>query len=270
MRTEHLPHAHTAFLDRALPLLQSDPRIVGIAAAGSFVSGRLDEFSDLDLVIAVEPESTAAVSAERHQIASGLGSLVAAFTGEHVGEPRLLICLYDGEDEHPPLHVDLKFISLDDAVARVEEPTVLWERDSRLSAALEAEEAHYPMPNLGWIEDRFWVWIHYATTRIARGELFEAVDCLGFLRVEVLGPLALFEAGAQPTGVRRIETEAPSRVTQLQDTVPAYDPDSCIRALCATAELYRSLRHSVGSGLVASNQAAENTALSYLAEIAAR
>lgn len=270
METENLPDAHAEFLLRALPLLQADPRIVGVAAAGSFVSGRLDEFSDLDLVIAVEPESTDAVSAERQQIASGLGTLVAAFTGEHVGEPRLLICLFDGEDELPPLHVDLKFISLDEAVDRVDEPAVLWERDGRLSEALEAGEAHYPMPNLTWIEDRFWVWIHYATAKVARGELFEAVDCLGFLRFEVLGPLALFEAGAQPTGIRRIEIEAPSRATQLQETVAAYDPDSCIRSICAAVELYRSLRHSVGSGLVAENQAAENAAMSYLADVAAR
>ena len=38
--------------------------------------------------------------------AAGLGPLLACFTGEHVGEPRLLIALYGP----PPVHVDLKFV----------------------------------------------------------------------------------------------------------------------------------------------------------------
>ena len=126
------------------------------------------------------------------------------------------------------------------------------------------------MPDLGWIEERFWVWVHYAAQKIGRGELFEAVDFLAFLRAQVLGPLALVEAGAQPAGVRRVETAAPVRAAQLQKTVAAYDPASCIRCLYAAAELYRSLRRSVGAGSVSENEAAEKTALAYLADIAAR
>ena len=44
----------------------------------------------------------------RVQLAESLHLLLAAFTGEHVGEPRLLICLY----RSPLLHVDLKYVSL--------------------------------------------------------------------------------------------------------------------------------------------------------------
>lgn len=265
-----IPHPHASFLHRALPLLQSDRRLAGVAATGSFSSGTMDEFSDLDLVIAVEPDAMAAVTIERHHIAAGLGSLVAAFTGEHVGEPRVLICLYAGEGESSPLHVDLKFVSLPDVAARVDEPVVLWERDGRLSEALKAGEARYPMPDVVWIEDRFWVWMHYAALKVGRGELFEAVDFLAFLRARVLGPLALVEAGAQPAGVRRVEMEAPSRAAQLRETVAAYDPSSCIKCLYAAAELYRSLRRSVGDGRVIPNEAAERTAMAYLAEVASR
>ncbi|NRS94850.1 hypothetical protein DFH40_002566 [Clostridium beijerinckii] len=45
---------------------------------------------------------------ERIKIAESLGTLLSAFTGEHVGEPRLLICLCEPE----LLHVDLKFVSI--------------------------------------------------------------------------------------------------------------------------------------------------------------
>src|SRR5688500_16195877 len=82
-----------AFVDQAVPRLAEDPRVVGVAAGGSWIAGNMDEFSDVDLVIAVAPEHEAAVSRDRQAIAASLGPLLVAFTGEHVGEPRLLICL---------------------------------------------------------------------------------------------------------------------------------------------------------------------------------
>lgn len=270
MRARSIPERHATFLERALARLGEDPRIVGVAAAGSFAGSAMDEFSDLDLVIAVEPAALADVMAQRQRIAAGLGPLVAGFTGEHVGEPRVLICLYDGDAGEPPLHVDLKFVALPDAVVRVDDPVVLFEREGRLSAVLGVGEGRYPAPDLGWIEDRFWVWVHYAALKIGRGELFEAVDFLAFLRNQVLGPLILAEAGAPPAGVRRVEFAATMRAAQLRETVAAYDRDSCLRCLEAAVALYRSLRASVGAGEVVANTAAERVALAYLADIAAR
>src|SRR5438445_5441981 len=123
----------------------------------------MDEFSDLDLLVATEPSDHGSVMTDRRRIADSLGPLLAAFTGEHVGESRLLICLYDAKQ---PLHVDLKFVALPDVAIRVEDPSVLWEREGRLTRALEDGAAEYPMPILQWIEDRFWVWVHYAAAKI--------------------------------------------------------------------------------------------------------
>jgi predicted nucleotidyltransferase len=258
------------FLNRALSLLRADQRFVGVAAAGSFATGKMDEFSDLDLVIAVEPNDVQIVSAERHRIAAGLGPLVAAFTGEHVGEPRLLICLYGGDEAGYPLHVDLKFVSLPDVASRVDDLAVLWEREGRVTHALQAGEASFPSPDPQWIEDRFWVWIHYGAAKVGRGELFEAVDFLAFLRAQVLGPLVLLEAGAPPSGVRRVETAAASRAAELRATLAPYDRAGCLRSLYAAADLYRSLRHSLGPSRVVPNQTAEDMAIAYLTGIALR
>src|SRR6185369_7549899 len=135
-----LPESHREFLQRSVARLADDQRLVGVAAGGSFITKSMDEFSDLDLIIAIEPAHQAEVMSERMNIASSLGKLLAAFTGEHVGEPRVLICLY----EKPLLHVDLKFVSLDDVATRVEDPCVLWERDGRFSSALAQGKAEYP------------------------------------------------------------------------------------------------------------------------------
>lgn len=112
------------------------------------------------------------------------------------------------------------------------------------------------------------MWIHYGATKVGRGELFEAVDFLAFLRAQVLGPLMLLEAGAQPSGVRRVETVAASRAAELQATVAPYDRAECARSLYAAVELYRSLRLALGPGRVLPNQAAEHTAIAYLTGVA--
>jgi predicted nucleotidyltransferase len=255
--------SHRSTLEAAIAALKEDSRIVGVAAGGSYITGAMDEYSDLDLVIAIEPDACAAVSAERKQIAARMGKLVAAFTGEHVGEPRLLICLY----ESPLMHVDLKFVSLDDAAARVEDPVILWERDGRLAAALREDVARYPAPDLQWIEDRVWIWTHYCATKIGRGELFEALDFLSFLRSQVLGPLALAAAGARPSGVRKIEMLAPDFVAKLAATVAIHDRASCVSALEAGVRLYLELR-APHLATLNCDEHARATVMAYLAKIA--
>lgn len=250
------PNQHRAFVSRAVGTLSRDERIVGVAAAGSWADDSMDEFSDIDLVIAVEAGCVEEVTQDRNRIANSLGPLLAAFTGEHVGEPRLLICLFGP----PVLHVDLKFVSILDASRRVDQPVILWQRDQRLSKALSTADPIYPQPDEQWIEHRFWVWVHYAAAKIARGELFEAIEFLSFLRMTVLAPLALLRAGNKPTGVRRIEVRAPDFANALRRTVATHDAAACFDAIDQCVALYRSVRGNA----IDRQSAAEIEAVRYL------
>jgi hypothetical protein len=261
-----VPEPHASFLQAALARLREDPRLVGVAAGGSYLTRTMDEFSDVDLVVAVEPSAYVQVMAERRSIAASLGPLLSAFTGEHVGEPRVLICLYGP----PLLHVDLKFVALADAAQRVEDPAVLWERDGRLTAALGSGEARYPTRGLQWIEDRFWIWIHYGAGKIGRGELFEAHDMLAFLRAQVLGPLMLQTVSARPMGVRRVEKAAPGWAREMEATVAAYEPRSTAVALREAAQMYRALRGAAATPDLVVRKEAEAAAMAYLDGILAR
>jgi len=256
------PPLHRAFLERALPLFQADARLAGLAVGGSFITGAMDEHSDLDLVVVSPPETSRDVLRDGSDIAQRLGPLLAAFPGDHVGEPRLLICLYG-----PPLllHVDLKFISTDELSRRVEDPTILWDRDGALRSALSTSTAEYPRPRFQWIEDRFWVWVHSIAVKIRCGELFEAIDGLAFVRARVLGPLALHQAGAQPNGVRRVEQRVATRVSALRSTLSLHDPESCRDALVATVALYTELREQLGPPILVRRSGAEHAVRSYLA-----
>ena len=261
-----LPDAHRATLRTVLRGLAARLEILGVAAGGSFASGVMDEFSDLDLIVVVDPAAREKIAAERAVLAAEIGPLLAAFTGEHVGEPRLLICLYGP----PPVHVDLKFVVPHDLERRVEDPVVLWDRTGEVAGALARGTASYPAPDRQWIEDRFWVWIHYAAGKIGRGELFEALDLLSFVRGRVLGPLSLEEAGARPNGVRRVETDVPRRAAALRETVSAYDARDAVRAVLAAAALYRDLRGEHVAARIVHRTDAERAAMADLEAVARR
>ncbi len=234
-----LPARHQCFIEDSIPRLKIDQRIIGVAIGGSYLLHEMDEFSDLDLIVYIEPEHYAEVLKERQAIVQELGPLLESFTGEHVGEPRLLICLCGP----PLLHVDYKFVSLDDIHDKVETPVILWERDTVISEKINLKPAIFPHPDSSWIEDRFWTWIHYTATKIGRGELFEAIEAISFIRSRVLGPMILAKKRARPQGLRKIEFYA-SQPEQhsLRATLAVYDSRDCLRALRESMDLYASLR----------------------------
>lgn len=227
-----------AALDHTLAACRADDRIEALLGAGSLVTGGFDAHSDLDFVVVVRPDAHAAMLGEARAFAAGQGPLISAFTGEHVGEPRLLICLYG-----PPLvHVDLKFVTAADLDGAMERPCVLWARDA---AAMEQRVATLSlMPGSRapqWFEDRAWMWLHYSATKLLRGELFEALAALDFFREVVLGPMLCRNAGERARGLRRIEGLA-GATDKLLPTVAGHDRAALERAWRATLALYVELR----------------------------
>ncbi len=250
-------------LERIVARARELPEVLGIAAGGSFISGGMDEYSDLDLILLVEPSAWEDVMGRRVQMAQSMGPLLTSFTGEHVGEPRLLICIFGP----PMVHVDLKFMVPDMLAKRVEDPVVVWERDGAMSAALDTGTPRYPQPSLQWIEDRFWGWVHYECAKIGRGELFEAISGLDFLRTCVLGPLALMEVSARPSGVRRLEAAAPRFAEELKSSLAAYDARDIMRAMSAAIGLYRGLRDRIKESGFSRRVEVEEAAMDYLSEV---
>jgi hypothetical protein len=235
---------------------------VGVAAGGSFVTGGLDEYSDLDLIVVAASDAAGEVLRTGAALAAQLGPLLASFPGDHVGEARLVICLY----ATPLLHVDLKFVSPQELGHRVEDPAILWDRSGEVRLGLSRGQAIYPQPDPQWIEDRFWVWVHYLVVKIARGELFEALDGLSFIRRRVLGPLILLDSGLRPDGVRRVENCAPQFVAQLSAAVGAHDRASCRNALEAAVALYVKLREQYAVPGLVRRAEAEGAATAFLEE----
>jgi predicted nucleotidyltransferase len=259
-----LPPLAGPLLDRLLTVAEHDERIVGVTAGGSAVTGTMDEFSDLDLIVVCRDGDDDAVLADVRGLAAAVGPLLVAFSGDHVGEPRLLIALYGP----PLLHVDIKVIALRGLAHRVEDAHVLWERDGSVRDAMSTTGAVWPSPDGQWIEDRFWVWVHYGATKIGRGELFECLELLTLLRSAALGPLIAREHGQRPQGVRRVERHAPELVDALAATVGDHSREGCTAALGAAAQLYRALRARAADPTLERRADAEREALAFLDALA--
>ncbi|WP_345990036.1 hypothetical protein AAEU33_20520 [Chryseobacterium sp. Chry.R1] len=251
------------FANKAKEILQTDETIIGLAVGGSWISDQMDEFSDLDLIIVTEQKVTGDKNV-MIDYAKRLGNFLSAFTGEHVGEPRLLICLYD----NPLLHVDLKFVTLEEFHERVETPTILLDKNGRLQKVIDHSVSSFPYPDYQWIEDRFWIWIHYALLKVGRGEYFEAFDFLGFLRMSVFGPLLHIKNNNLPRGVRKVETDL--EVKDLEDlklTLPQYNRHSLLECLRHSVLLYRKLRNVLFGNNIILQDETEKKVMLYFEEL---
>lgn len=241
MQNQPQNHSHKIFIAHTLPKLEEDPRLLGCAVGGSWLTNEIDEHSDLDLVVVVADEHYPKVLEEMDSMTLGLGTRIAGFRGEHVGVPNMMICLY----EDPLLHVDLKFVSLSMFAERIENPEVLWERSGLLTKMIEENKPQIPHLNMQWLEDRFWTWIHYGAARVARGEIFEAIDTLAYLRSKVLGPMLCARHHRIPRGVRRLEKYCPEEAKLLETTIAPHDAKKCAEALRNAARIYVELRENL-------------------------
>ncbi len=251
------------FADKVVEIVKTNAAVTGLAAAGSYITNELDEFSDLDLILITKEK----ISDDKEMMmvyARNFGDLISGFTGEHVGEPRVLICLYD----NPLLHVDIKFLTLPEFYDRIENPVILFEREKQLTAVINSTKAEWPGLDYQWIEDRFWTWVHYACLKIGRGELLEAFDFLSFLRMTVLSPLLQVKNKKQPRGLRRVETQLSlSDLENLKITIAQYNQASVIKALENTVSVYRSLRRKLFTDKIQLQVKAEKRSMEYLKKI---
>ncbi len=251
------------FAERAVELLKKDASVIGLTVGGSWLSKELDEYADLDLILVTKTK----ISGEKHlmmQYAQGLGNLLSGFTGDHVGEPRLLVCLYD----NPLLHVDIKFLTLDEFEVRVENPVILLDTNDQLKMVIENTKAVYPYPDYQWMEDRFWIWIHYTLGKIARGELFEAIDAIGFIRANVIAQLLHIKNNGLPRAMRKVETKFQTDEIQgLKETIADYTQQSLLSSLHKIVDLYKQLRMDLFDEKIHLQAKTEIAAMKYFSEI---
>jgi predicted nucleotidyltransferase len=254
------------FVEKVANILSKDDSVIGLAVGGSWITNEMDEFSDLDLIVV----TTEKITGDKEKMlicAKRFGEFLSGFTGEHVGEARVLICLYD----NPLLHVDIKFLTLEEFHERIETPAILLDKDQQLQNVLDQTKSKFPYPDYQWIEDRFWTWVHYALLKIGRGEYVEAFDFFGFLRTVVLGPLLHIKNDNLPRGVRKVETQLHDEdFKNLKMTIPVYERKSLLDSLLNSVSLYRQLRISLFTPGIQLQKETEEKVMQYFKQIEER
>jgi predicted nucleotidyltransferase len=242
---EHLP-LHRAKLEAAAEFTETMAGVVGLVVSGSVATGSADEFSDLDLKIVTSDDAYDVSLAHREELVAACGVPVASFTAEHVGHPGMLIVLYDDL-----VHIDFYLVPLGELAEKNGGMAshVVWSRtdlEAILSEPVEAAGA-----DLAWIEARMWTWVWYTHSKILRGELYEALDALQYLRSNVLFALLAESAGMKPSGSRRAEQHVGDLGSLFARTVPALERQQVMDALRAAVEIYRKLADPLleGKGL---------------------
>jgi predicted nucleotidyltransferase len=235
---ERLP-LHRAHLEAACMAASDQDGIVGMVIGGSFASGEADEYSDLDLQLVVEDTKLQQVLGQLRDVADAAGLVVAAFTAEHVGLPNMLIVLYEDL-----IHADFEPVPL----SRLQERDaglsafVLWERGGAVSTQLPTDAAPEDLRReMAWFEDRMWTWSWYIQTKALRGELYESVDGLQYVRDKVLFRLLSLHRGEHASGSRRAEQRLGSWADRFAATVPTLSQQSALAALRGTMQLYQDL-----------------------------
>jgi predicted nucleotidyltransferase len=242
---------HRAKVEAAVRAGLDNADVVAMALAGSFAQGNADELSDVDLRLYVADAAIDRTVRGIPALSASCGTVIALFTGEHVGAPALSIVLFEDL-----VHVDFDVLSSSGAAEhnRGLPVHVLWERDG-VSALLPGADATDVAGDLRWIEDRLWTWCWYIQSKILRGELYEALDGLQYVRDQVLFRLVAFERGTRPAGARRVEDALGDREEAFAHTIPhAHAAGAALSALRAEIDLYLDL----GSPLFAQHGVSTN------------
>lgn len=193
---------HIDFTDNFKNKFIDDYRFVGLAIGGSWIGGNIDEFSDLDFYLITNPNNKNLSFEDKKLLIEPLGELLNCYENTH--DDRVMVCLYKKNSQL--LHVDIKWTDENGFKDRVENPEILFERETILSNIMQQyPSAGYPKPDLQLHENRFWTWMHYVLSKIGRGELFEAYHYLCDVRNYCLGPMLLTLHHLPGRGMRRIE-----------------------------------------------------------------
>ncbi len=236
---------HHELLERSFVRFQDDVRVIGLVAGGSLARGGADFYSDIDLYVVVRDEAFKQIFAERNSIAEVVGSPLFGFTVDPMpGGSIDHVVVYEG-----PVKFDFMYLQQSDLKP---DPkwvgcVVLKDVNGRVGAVVTRSEGLAPpqpsTQELLELNQEFWSRCWYVFGKIARGELWEALDGLHSIRGLAIVPLLDWGAERPHEGYRRLERKThPEEASRLMATVAAVERQALYEALRAEMELFRGLR----------------------------
>lgn len=199
--------SHYPELERTLvtvaEALSETPGVVGVVLSGSVALGKVDPFSDIDLLAVVTEEDFEAVWNCRRDIEATAGDVVFRIDLTEVMETSAVAFYTNGVKAHLTY---VKESSLE-VNSEYRDAVCLFSTSHSLGDWLmecQTEVDSVDLPRLDQDDHRFWFWLLQGVAKLERGEIWAAYDSLQTLRT-ILVTIRENSRGLPFQGFRRIE-----------------------------------------------------------------
>lgn len=237
--------SHKEIFSRCIKELEKDTKIKAVLLSGSFVYGKPDYFSDIDLNILVEDKFIDSVYREKDKIISRVSTVASKFPATHLPLPNRLYVVFF-EYNNDIVKVDFDFESISDFNGFDKKREVIFDRTNMLKkkfGKIDGKRQSLTKDELLDLNAKFWGWVWYSFGKIMRGEYFEAFDGIYCVRKLIINRLVLDMTESKDEGWRRIEEKYTKKLLdQFKATHSDISKESLLKSLLATITLYKNIR----------------------------
>jgi predicted nucleotidyltransferase len=241
MKSELRPN-HQDILDNFVKACQSDDRIVAALLVGSYVKGKADEHSDLDLYLITTDEAYGDFVSKRESFVRLLGEPLFM---EDFDLPGIVFLIFPDGSE-----VEVSYVRESQASQVFSEPyKVLLDKKNITASVISRErEANQDSQREKLRRLIYWFWheLSHFITAIERGQLWWAHGQLGALRLYCMNLARLrnnFSDGdIGEEGYFKIDNALPvAQLSGLQKTFPPMEQSAMFHAVLVIVGFYKEL-----------------------------
>jgi predicted nucleotidyltransferase len=260
-----------AVRDRIVEVLEADPRVQAVWLSGSFGRGEADEWSDLDLHVAVEDASFPALLEERAELYAAIDRpllIQQEMPSNSIGGGRFQLVVYPG-----PIEVDWNIGPVGEA-ERPHDSVLLVDRVEIPEWTLPPQTSDEQRRQAEWDLTFFWAMAPIAVKYAGRGETHQVASQIDLLAGAYI---SLWRLLVEPDGFdphhtslnRPLGPELTARLPRLGWTIDPPAALAVIGALCKEVEQFHPALAARGVS-IPSAMPGEVAALSAIAETVIR
>jgi hypothetical protein len=236
---------HRRVLQAVLEHFFALPNASGGILSGSTAAGGMDAHSDLDVgIVFSDDDAREEVWARRWDWE--IAPWFHRFDADHV-KPHFVIYLFE-----PGIKADICLYTQHDLPGEGGAPyAIAWDSTRRLRE-WQARVNGAPAPAVNWSnavhqDERFWAWMFYVATHVARGEYYDCAVSFYMLR-EIVESWHARLQNAHKFNVRRVEFREPGNLRErLAQCFPRPERESLRDGSLALIALQKELRPQVAS-----------------------
>ena len=240
---ESKPHPnHQAILDKFVKACQSDDRIVATLLVGSYVKGKADEHSDLDLYLITTDEAYDDFASKRESFVRLFGEPLFM---DDFGLPGIVFLIFPDGSE-----VEVSYVRESQASHVFSEPyKVLLDKKNFTAGVVTREREADQESQRGKLRRLiYWFWheLSHFISAMGRGHLWWAHGQLSALRLYCMNLARLrnnfSDADIGEEGYFKIDNALPvEQLSALQTTFPAMEQSAMLQAALVIVNFYKEL-----------------------------